>query len=128
MQKGYHGHLGPENKLKIEEAKKAFQDKAKRTLSMRLDFPDQHGSGGNTDTSQIARRFFLEENREGVVALFNPPKGKKKAAEFIKDVTELHRKIAILLRVMMSRRKASLCTLGFASLSQMYSSFQFSSG
>ena len=85
---------------------------------MRLDFPDQHGSGGNTDTSQITRRFFLEENREGVVALFNPPKGKKKAMKFKEDVRELHHKIAILLRVMMSRQKASLCALILPILSQ----------
>ena len=107
MQRGAKGHLGKENKKKIQLAKLDVQDRARKPpLSMRIDFPDESGCGGNTDTSQIARRFFTEKNREGVVALFDPPEAES-AEQFRADVSELHRKISIFLRVMMSRRKVS---------------------
>ena len=107
MERGANGHLGKENKAKIKLAKAAVQDKAKKPpLAMRLDFPDESGCGGNTDTSQIARRFFTEKNREGVVDLFDPPEPET-AEKFREDVHKLHRKISVFLRVMKSRRKVS---------------------
>ena len=97
MQRGANGHLGKENKAKIKLAKVAVQDKARKSpLAMTLDFPEDSGCGGNTGTSQIARWFFTEKNREGVVDLFDPPEPET-AEKFREDFRELHRKVSVFL-------------------------------
>jgi hypothetical protein len=56
-----------EEKQRLKKAKADFQEGAKSTLSMKLDCPDSHKSGGNSDTATMARRFLPGATRSYLV-------------------------------------------------------------
>jgi hypothetical protein len=64
---------------------------------MKLDCPDSHGSGGNSNTAAMARRFFKEENVDKLVSLING------TPEELEAFATLHKNIAVILRVYSSK-------------------------
>ena len=68
MGRGKRLTLEQQNRLKA--AKEKFRrDATKGPLHLRLDQPDPHGHGGNSDTGQMARAFFSQENTDEVLNL-----------------------------------------------------------
>lgn len=56
--------LFPSEHKRISKAKESFCRMAKTgPLHLKLDMPDPSGRGGNSDTAEMARRFFWEGNK-----------------------------------------------------------------
>ena len=97
-QMGKGKRLDKVQKAGLKLAKDTFRKEAKETLHMKLDCPDAYGAGGSSDTAQLARRFFWEENVEKIVGLLTSGTWKEKDA-----LRVLHRNFSVILRVVSSK-------------------------
>ena len=79
-------------------AKNKFRQDAKELLHMKLDCPDPKGAGGSTDTAESGRRFFHENNVDGVVGLFTMATEREKTA-----IRALHKNFSVILRHVSSK-------------------------
>ena len=92
--------LGAAAQSQIEEAKEKFRKEAAHgPLHMRLDQPDSHGSGGNSDTGQMSRQFFCKEKRELFLLLVLGSEQEKD------DLRKLHQMYCVILRIISSKSR-----------------------
>ena len=71
-----------------------------KPLGMKLDQPDPNGSGGNTDTAELGRKFFSEKKRIGVLNLFKAEDETTQVA-----ILEILQGFSVILRVISSKQK-----------------------
>ena len=95
--KQYRESLGIWKESKIKRAKKKFQQKMITACSMVLDKPLQ--GGGNTNTGDLAKRFFSPKNREKIVSFFE---GSQEEKECLKKLLQ---NLNVILRLASCSRK-----------------------
>lgn len=104
--KVFKGGLGvrytPEEKESLRLAKVDMREKARILLKMKLDQPDSTGHGGSSDTAACAQKFFSEDNKDGVMGLFNDHSMRTNVR-----FQDLHYRFSVTLRVLSSKRKVN---------------------
>jgi hypothetical protein len=90
----------PKQKYNLMKAEFKLRKKAwSGPLHLKLDQPDSAGAGGTTDTAENAWMFFLEKNREHVVALVEGSQSEKDTFR------NLHKNFSVILRVICSKER-----------------------
>ena len=85
-------------KDKLKEAKLRFREAARTgPLHMKLDVPDSSGHGGTSDTAEMARAFFTQNNREHFLGLVAGTVAEREG------LRKLHENVSIILRVFVSK-------------------------
>ena len=82
---------------RLEVAKKILQEKARRTLSLKL---DEMKEGGNTNDGNTAKAFFSPMKREKVVNLYHAEDDAERIA-----LRNLLKRVNVIMRVATSKRK-----------------------
>ena len=102
--------ISDNEKQRIKAAKLQIQKEVRfGPLAMKFDVPDKYGHGGNSDTANVARKFFSAESRPHVVDLFNP-----ESEETRKNISLLLQNISVILRIISSKEKVE--TVSFEEL------------